>query len=992
LALDPTSAFPDAAFDAGGAISLASVKAKASKDFALGDATRKLELGASGGFLAALGVYRKTDKLFDDLGEQGIDEKLLELSNLKIAPSDNLMVMRWGFDAAAKVNGEVAFSPLKINFGAGAKASSISAVMRPVPRSASIAASVAKAFEAWKVPRQVETVDNLEAGSYIITETLGSLDLSVGAEYGFSYSWNREGVKLGGLTGDLGLKIDMGIKAALNFSASGRYALVLSRESDARTIRVQVFRVKQNGWGFAFDAGFKGQLTTNLPPEHLDDFVKGVFNLHGSQVLKDFEKWAFSDTPLDELLGEELFKYAKDLAKDVTGIDVIGTATKKLREALLIWKDLPTRINSLVFNLLEKNIDLGDLKGFLTKIRDWNKSDAMLRAFIEEKLRPIDFASTPIGKFLSAYAIEGVLSMIANIGDHRASLADYANKALAVLDGGATEAILRKLQEFINSKLSLERIENLDIDAWLKARLTDFLGKVPGMGELNKLRDALKTLRLRADEIYKKGLAALTRQYTLDFNYTYQKSTSRNALIDVSIDFDVAGDTAARGYLKKALDGNFSEILIDDKLAGLTLNSAMLTHEIKRRSHLEINSTFGKVVVDHINNSLASAKAVDSEGGRLWLFSVDAEDIRKRRKNISKLAVSAGIYEKSGARTYEDDSFKARYLYVLAKKQATQGFVERRLELGVNNYLLSKLPEGRDFAGYLTAVDKALDGVENQDLGNLIASLEVTLPKDALVAWAKLPTDLTDKFYKDMSLTVQRCLRDWVPRGFIFDPEKQYGETDWIYPLFVWASMPRFMLADGDGIYYWRYQDEKVRREEIQSSLTRMKLPSVITQFSPEIPSKHRAKYEDFDKMLAIVGAKGFNAVVSRFISLCELERRVIKGVAACARALRKFNSTNDFEDKLRHLATFGEEFTETFNDDLGGEFAGKSLRPLGTRLMLEIAGLLDPSVQNVRPTAMLELLVVKPEVEFDVDSYLEGKFPAPDKLVMGERIINVQA
>ena len=991
LAFDPNSKFPDAAFDNNGAISLASVKAKAGKDFAIGNAAHKINFGFNGGFLAALGVYRKTDKLFEDLKDQGIQEKILELLQLNIAETNNLMVLRWGYDVGASVNGEVAFSPVKINFGASGSASAISAVMRPVAREKSVKESIVEAVEAWRVPRQIETVDNLDAKTYIITETAGKLSLSVGAEYGYSYNWSKDDLKIGALTGDLGLKIEMGIKASLNFNASGRYALVLGRETNERKLRAQVFRMKQNGWSAAFDAGLSAQINTSLPPANVDDFIKGIFNLHGLQVLKDFEKWAFSESSIEELLGADLSAFAQDLVKQVTGIDVLETATSELKKALKFWHDLPPKINSLLYHFIQKKIDLTELKNLLDEIIGWNESDEKLMQFIEGKLNGINFHALPIGKWLSAVTEDGILSLLANIKTDRTTLVEIAKKTKAVLDGGTTEDILEKLQRFIDDKLGLDKIENFDINDWLKKRLTDFIGKIPGIAEFNKIKVTIMGLRNSAQNLYDKGLKALTQKYNLDLNYTFQKTTSATALIDITIDFDEAGELQAQDYLKQILDGDFNRLLTDDKLAGIKLNQAMLTHEIKRNSHLEINSSFGKIDIDHINTSLASAQAIDNAEGRLWLFSVSAEDIKKRSKNISKLAITAKIYENSGVRVFDKDSYRAGYQYILAKKHADHRFVERRMELGVNNYLLSKFPAGKNFSTYLTDIDKTLDQVENDDLGNLIASLEVTLPGEALSVWTKLPPTFTDKFYKDMSVAVQSHLREWITGGFIQNP-KQYEETDWIYPLFVYSALPVQTLNVSEGVYYWKFFDDVLRINTIKSFQTKQKLQIILDKYKPEIPSSQISKYSNADVILGNVSINKVPLIpiISRFLSLCELERKIIDGVVSISKDYNRFMASSSVKEKIKFLADFGSDLTETFNEDLGGDYAGKSLRPLGLQLMLEIGKLLDPALGLIKPTAMLEMMVVKPDVTFDTNKYLSGEFPESANLILEQRLVNV--
>lgn len=259
------------------------------------------------------------------------------------------------------------------------------------------------------------------------------------------------------------------------------------------------------------------------------------------------------------------------------------------------------------------------------------------------------------------------------------------------------------------------------------------------------------------------------------------------------------------------------------------------------------------------------------------------------------------------------------------------------------------------------------------------------------------PSDFTNDFYKNTSRVIQERLREWIPRGYIFNPENQYKWTDWIYPLFVYSALPIQKAADGEGIYYWKFFNENLRIDTIKSFETKQNLGSVIAKFFSEIPPSQRKEYNDIDLILNKVAIKNNptkdeeKRILSRFLSLCELERRIMKGMVGTAKPYKKFTQSNDIKEKLKYLADFGSELTETFNQDLGGEYAGKSLRPLGLQLMLEVGKLLDANLENIKPTAMLEMMVVNPEINFDRDKYLDGEFPESDNLALEQRIVNVE-
>ncbi|MDH3495127.1 MAG: hypothetical protein OEM82_16360, partial [Acidobacteriota bacterium] len=301
--------FPDAAF-ANGAIKLAEVNASASKNIDFGTGDRKVSFGANGGGHAAVGVYRTTKNLFKDLAAAGLSDEVADLLGFSIDPADNLIAIRWGYDLGANVNSMVLGSPVKVSVGASAKKDGLYAVLHAVARTRGARLSITDGLKAWRLPPFIRTVDDIEPKTTLISEIGGSLGVNLGVEYGYSYSWTKEAAKLGALEGDIGLKINAGIKGQLGYQTEGLFSVAISRESTARRVRLRVYRLKQKSTNIGFNAGFDFQFEApdSLFPERFEDFLKGVFNLQESQVLNDFFAWADSDEPIDQLLGPQLHK------------------------------------------------------------------------------------------------------------------------------------------------------------------------------------------------------------------------------------------------------------------------------------------------------------------------------------------------------------------------------------------------------------------------------------------------------------------------------------------------------------------------------------------------------------------------------------------------------------------------------------------------------------------------------------------------------------
>lgn len=199
-ALLNNQAFPDIAFT-DGAIPLGAIKASASRDFKLD----KVKFGGSGSIFAGLGVYRSTGKLFDALKAEGLDEPMISRLEFPDLATKNLYAVRWGYNVEGSVSGSVALG-VGLNFGASARREALYAVLRSLDRNTKSVTALTETINSWKMPRQIDSPDDtkIKPGTWLIAETDGELKLSLGIEYGYDYSWVREAVKLGGLSGDLG--------------------------------------------------------------------------------------------------------------------------------------------------------------------------------------------------------------------------------------------------------------------------------------------------------------------------------------------------------------------------------------------------------------------------------------------------------------------------------------------------------------------------------------------------------------------------------------------------------------------------------------------------------------------------------------------------------------------------------------------------------------------------------------------------------------------
>jgi hypothetical protein len=1010
--------FPDDAF-VDGVIPLGSIKAAASKDFKLD----KVKFKASGSLFAGFGVYRSTSKLLDALKADGLDEPMVGRLEFPDEDKRNIFALRWGYDAEGSISGTVALGP-SISFGASGRTEALYAVLRSLDRNQKALDSITETIDSWKMPRQVSVPDNLPPGTWLIAETDGELKLSLGLEYGYNYSWVREALTLGGLAGDFGVKIELGVKAQLGFNASGRYATVMSRESESKMLRLQIFKMRQRGWTFAFDAGLSAQVEQDIIPKNFDDFIKGVFNVNGHQaihdILKEFDKWTDPKKKLRDLLGAELVDYAKGLVKEVTGIDPdtdIDNAIKKLRAPLELWRALPHEVTSVLYEWLRQNTPLDDLRKFLKQVAEATGAGAneKLVSIITEELRQLTFFETPIGQWLTAISEQGILSLLANISQERERLNELAKQTLALLDGSKVEDTLRKLQAWIEEKLGLDKVLAIvdeasfaNIDKWLKKRLSEFLGETVVFTELEKIQTAINALRSKGEKFYEKGYEALMEKYQAEFHYSFQKTTTRTALLDVTFDYTTAANAkSAEKYLKQALSGDFNEIL-SKELAGVKLNKGVLTHEIKRRTHIEVGLPYFNSAIDHINESLAEGEAVDSADGRLWVFNLKAFDVVSKKNSLSKLSVTMQLSKKVAIRRFSGDESKYDYSLRLIKRNARREYMEEKLNVLVDKYLASEFSgEGKKpFPDYLTALDKTLDekGIAgDNEFGNVLTAFDVSLPAQVLAAWKKAPLEEKHRTYMQMSMRIQNVLRQMIPLCF-FQESERYRETVSAYPLLVYSALPplnRLKLSGGklkfseDAVYKWDFRDADLRKLLFEQHCRQKLRDVILPRVRKELGSKPdiKALYEDFkiDEMFRLQPA---NTTRRYFEGLIINEDDLITKAQHAGQHFREFLQADELDKALEELTKFGADLTAAFNNTIGDTvYAGETLRPLGSLLFVEVAKIFDLNLTDkIVPTAMLELYILQKQSTFVMEEFLTGERPKKEDIALQQRIINVGA
>lgn len=986
-----------------------------------------VNFSASAGATAGLAVYGNPSDLVMDLNPDP-QKPILEGLSIDGDGATQFVLLDWGYSISASAKGSVALGAgASANFSFDGAKDGLFAVIRgfkvPPPSRDALQATVAS----WKLPSQIASVEDLDPGTWLIAEVNGSVAVKIGTQYGYNYNWVRK-VDLGSLSGDIGLKIQAAVDAAVGFDASGKYLVLVARESvdpTSKTVRVRVFKMAMKGWDFAFNAsvGVTGS-TDQLLPSQLDDFLAAVFGVHGAQIvedLKQFDKWTDPNTPLPDLLSGFVSDFVTKELGDFAGSEIqkFQEARQRIADFLNQWETLGHTVSTLLWSEIQKaGGPIADLLNFLKQTNGLD--DNGLSGLIETELGKVGFLSNPIGRWLESVTENELLSVL----DNAPLLEKVRTAAQEVLDI-ANGKVLDELVQFVDQKLNMAQVLKIineadfnNLDPWLKAKLAKFLGKDTVLfADLDKIRATAKAIRDKANQLYTEALKALNNTYTAAFHYAYSKSTASTALVDVSFDF--LKDPGVGAFMKMAIQGDFKDLLLA-KSPGIALKSGTLTHGVTRQSHVEVVLPYFSDTIDHINNSLATMNVVEDKG-RLFVYDLRAKDtLIRAHKWASNLTITGKLSAGAGVRTFVtdqelDESMTFAYNFRQSGKNVRDVQLQDQLQPLIDTYF-HKVFGGQEapdtaslheWIGDLDIVASALSKTGTGNLGTVLSSLDVSLPGKVVAAWFNAPDDQKAAAYLQMSRNIQKAMRRFAQFCYFDDPSK-YGNINAAPAVFVFGCLPvstAIRMNDDGSItldlpddIYWDFQDPDQRKAMVFASSTKtslaLRMLGIRQVLADSDKFKDKAPFYDpavLDQPLALQKPRETALANPSFFDLLFTEAETIKHAREAGLQIAKFRSKagNDPQQAIAALEEFGAKITDAFNKGLGGLIP--RLEEFSAMTFLEAARAFDPGLTDVRPTAYLDVILLKPSASPNAaDDFLNGTAPDPTTVALEQPVVGL--
>jgi hypothetical protein len=954
--------------------------------------------------LSAVASYISPANLANDLGFSDAGNPLA--IDFGKDPNSRWMALRWGYSLAGGASGKVALGSYgAATFGVDGSSEGLYALVRRVPKQTLARDACVDLVSNWKLPKSVNAL--LPQGTWIITELEGQLNASLGVTAGYDFNWVRH-EQLGGLSGDIGLRLLLGINATLGAVLAGKFVLVLSCDDAANVVRYRLFRTSKKGWNFALNAGAEVDPTTGkFLPETLNDFIKAIFGVHDAQLVK-FLTTASAQDIIDGLGSDFLSAF---------GVDGFQTLTNLLNE----WNNLPHDIASVIWKYAGQSSVLSTIADVAKQISD--STPATLTGLLDKYLQDVNFSKTPVGEWLTATADKSLFELYESLAA-KSDLTIRARTLLQILDGDALQSALMKLKSKVDNVLDLGTLQQAaqngsvtGLAEWVQDRLSTFLGIPKGTlaSKISDIDRVITLIRSKGDQFYQATVKALNNQYKFSLDYAYSSSSVNTALVDIEF------SAAALPQLQDAIAGNFSQ-LFSTPLPGVTIKTATLTHALQRHSHLELHVPFASASSDHVLQAFASEKVVDAADGRLQLFEAGAKDedidwghVNTRRYAQCSFGIS-GTAAKNGVRQYQLSSVDFGYTLKMLRASMTRNEFTYQFQPVANAYFPSAFGQdvtASSFEEWVVDWDKFTDqapgSLGDGTIGDTWSSVQLGMPSSANQDWVSsmLDPNAPEPDYKAMSRAMQAKYRAVLLNSYGTNPSNFANISGpMIDAFFVYVALAvinDFSLNDdGDmapapksSAIIWDVADRTKAAAIISSQVSLNSLQQIFTNIGrmlTGIPQLRKyAQFYSANEAVKLAGkVMADNQRLGNVCWLLEQEADILEGARSAFSAMRQAGN-RQIGNALDILTVSTMKLVETFNSKLSSVFdTSNVIRYFGPLLLQTAVEGMYPGKAPKVVNALLDVAVLKTGILKNGGLSNPQTDPVDSQILLRQRISNL--
>lgn len=978
--------------------------------FTGGDTTIGFEFSA--GITAGAGIFSRADRALASLG---LDDTPGVVLDAAVQPDTRYAVLSAGYKASGTVEGTHPIGAVgSLTFGVSGAASGLTAVVHRFSAGTGARSVLDRTVHSWKLPRHVDTAEKLNPDTWILSEADGTIAARLAARLGYNFTFVRD-AQLAGLSGDIGLKIDAAATATFGFEVSGRYAIVLSRESADPRLRLQMFKLSRQGVtaGRNVKIGITGIET--LSPDDVDEFVAAVFGVHGAQiagVLQRLDEWTDPDADVGKLVAGLAKDKGLELLRHFAGGDSqasFESQRNKLVGALQQLDKLPPRVRSELLGLLpglngESSSTLRSVLELLGSTDKDVQKDALRDLFTKPA-----FAETPAGKIVVSLGEKGVLALLDKLKDVR----NVSGTVLSILDGG----VVQRVQAFVAGRMSLDQVLSAKseadfngLDSFLVGRLSAFFGKKLQFSDLDEVRTSVHLVLKKRAELYDKVRGAIHSRHEVDLTDSWQKTTSKTAVLDVV--FDTSTDQGRALLASVVRDAEF-DLLMTTVSDAVEIRSAVLTHELTNKTVVDVSMPFFSSHTESFNTSIARVSA-EEDAGRVLMYDATGDDVVAVRNRFrSSLSVSIATAVRPAARAslrdlriHSTDGSTWSYTLRHARNRMRRAELEAVTRPFINQYLAAQFTGETTLGKWYGELDRTVEDILSNgpdEFGDVCATMEVTIPAEALGAWMEPVADVAQAS-KRVSKAIQAALKRVLPFYYLTDVSRLRAIST-TAALLGWASIrpSNDVRLEGDQLsfdtgklVFWDHLDSELRQRMVLNSVTRQNLQARLTPLRLRLEEAGMHSdvefYEDSQVVTLLTTAAGSGDELLR--GLLTFESTIAVKAAEAVADIQGFLAVaaSSPSKAVGRLAEFAADISTAFNKLAGNSvFAGVSFRAVSQTVFAEASRALDPAL-IAPPRAMLAVTVLRPESErtFTIGDFLDGEIPPDKDVALAQHLVSL--
>lgn len=1006
-----------------------SANAKSGSPVTLGDSSRNIAFTFSAGTTYGLQILSNPADVLKTLSADANISGDIDLKT-GTAATDRFMLLRLTYNLGGTAKGTAALGAgITANFGATGQLSGDWDVVHRFGGE-NAPKVLADTFSSWRLPLTVSQPGDLQPGTWLVAEINGSIGLNLGVQAGYNYSWIKQ-LADGSLTGDIGLKISLAVSASLGFSANGTYALVLARPDGTNKVRLSLYKLAKNDWQFALNAsaGVQGVLPPALQNvSDMSGLVKAIFGTQATQLINDLQtvqKVAaggnLTDQATDYLvqLGQTKLGAAADkITAFHAAVDAIQSANNYLSQLSTLGQKAASQLLSLL--PATGKGDVTDLTNVLTQIQNAAADPTQITSIVTSQLQNVAFFQTNFGKWLTSVLQDaGQASPLAALKDNSAvqAIGKAATTTLNILNG----TDLQTLIDYAASKLDLKNIPTLaNIDSWLKAKIAAFLNKTigtVGQQDLAAAQQAVNNLFNKGDALVAEVIKAVQKQYEATFVATYESTTTDTAMIDVTFDFDANGGLGP--MLQNAINGDFTQILLDPAIGGVTLNTGALTHGFHRQTHVEFTMPFLDAGKTASTDVLSQMNVKHDGGGRILAYTIQGKNdvnsfVQGRSIRDSVMTLAMNLNVPAGVKKAPDFTASFGYSLRAAYARTSTQLITSTLTPLVSAYNLP-LPAG-DVPTWAVDLDKITEQVPTGQVGESLIALDVAIDSSLPGVWLKAPADTKSTAYLILSRRIQERLRALIGSVYFSQPGA-YDNIVMAHKMIIYTSLrsangfntdtsndpPR--VGSPTKSIYWDALDPQQLSALINDTQTLTTAQGMMANAFQLLTSlgdpKNNAQFylTPGGNMTSLVAdAEQRHSITSSMPdvlgNLVLFESGFVDAVVSAATGLAGFvnNAGNDPNAALKIVSDFTAKIVSTFNQGLSDNpVGGPELAMLGSALFTEVTIALAQAInatvpQNAAPLALFSVSIPQAGANIALTDLQSGNFK-PDQILVEQKL-----